>query len=75
MARMKDNEHPFFRPLWRRIAVVAACFIWAGIEYIGGSPTWTMMALAFGLYGVWQFFYAYKPIDEAKPPVDDEPKG
>lgn len=75
MPSMKNNEHPFFRPLWRRIAVVAGCFIWAGIEYVGGSQSWTMIALAFGLYGAWQFFYAYKPVDENKPPVDRLPGG
>ncbi|RVD46526.1 DUF3329 domain-containing protein, partial [Mesorhizobium sp. M8A.F.Ca.ET.023.02.2.1] len=26
---MKDYEHPFFRPLWRRVAVVAVCVIWS----------------------------------------------
>ncbi|TIU39371.1 MAG: DUF3329 domain-containing protein, partial [Mesorhizobium sp.] len=26
---MKDYEHPFFRPLWRRIAVVVVCLIWS----------------------------------------------
>ncbi|TIM59821.1 MAG: DUF3329 domain-containing protein, partial [Mesorhizobium sp.] len=26
---MKDSEHPFFRPLWRRVAIVAVCLVWA----------------------------------------------
>ncbi|RVD37518.1 DUF3329 domain-containing protein, partial [Mesorhizobium sp. M4A.F.Ca.ET.020.02.1.1] len=30
---MKDYEHPFFRPLWRRIAVVAVCLAWSVIEF------------------------------------------
>ena len=70
---MKDYEHPFFRPLWRRVAVVAVCVIWAIIEFASGTPFWGVIALGFAAYAVWQFFYLYKPVDgEAKPPV--EPK-
>ena len=29
---MKDVDHPFFRPLWRRIALVAVCLGWAGLH-------------------------------------------
>ena len=25
----KDQEHPFLRPLWRRVALVAFCAVWA----------------------------------------------
>lgn len=73
MARLKDYEHPFFRPLWRRIALVAACAAWAVIEYAGGSPTWGMIALAFAAYGAWQFFYLYKPPEESKPSDGENP--
>ena len=69
---MKDYEHPFFRPLWRRIAVVAVCVIWAIIEFASGTPFWGVIALGFAAYAVWQFFYLYKRVDGAKPPV--EPK-
>ncbi|TIT56050.1 MAG: DUF3329 domain-containing protein, partial [Mesorhizobium sp.] len=37
---MKDYEHPFFRPLWRRIAVVAVCLAWSVIEFASGTPFW-----------------------------------
>lgn len=73
MARLKDHEHPFFRPLWRRIAVVAACAVWAVLEYLGGSPTWGTIALSFAAYGAWQFFYLYKPADESEPADGKEP--
>lgn len=71
---MKDSEHPFFRPLWRRVAIVAACVFWAGLEYLGDSPTWAMIALGFAAYGFWQFFYIYKPADEPTPSGEVEPK-
>ena len=71
---MKDSEHPFFRPLWRRAAIVAVCVIWSIIEFATGTPFWGMIALGFAGYAVWQFFYLYNPADEAKPPVEAEPK-
>jgi hypothetical protein len=74
MAVTKDSEHPFLRPLWRRITLVAVCFIWAGLEYLGGSPTWSMIALAFGGYGAWQFFYMYKSVDETAPAAEPDTK-
>ncbi len=64
-ARLKDHEHPFFRPLWRRVAVVAACAVWAAIEFATGSGGWAMIALGFTGYAVWQFFYLYKPAPPA----------
>ncbi|ESW90589.1 DUF3329 domain-containing protein [Mesorhizobium sp. M1060] len=67
---MKDYEHPFFRPLWRRVAVVAVCVIWAGIEFASGTPFWGIIALGFAAYAVWQFFYLYKPVEESKAAPD-----
>jgi hypothetical protein len=58
---MKDMDHPFFRPLWRRVAVVVACVAWAGLELYGGSQTWGLIALGFAAYGACQFLWLYKP--------------
>ncbi|QKC93704.1 DUF3329 domain-containing protein [Mesorhizobium sp. NZP2298] len=71
---MKDSEHPFFRPLWRRVAVVAVCVIWSIIEFATGTPFWGVLALGFAGYGVWQFFYLYKPAEENKATAEPEPK-
>ena len=57
---MKDHEHPFFRPLWRRVAVVAVCLGWSIFEFATGASMWGTIALAFAGYAVWQFFYLYK---------------
>lgn len=62
---IKDSEHPFFRPLWRRIAIVVVCLVWAAVEFVTGAPFWGMIALGFGAYAVWQFLIAYNP------PVED----
>ena len=66
--RLKDYEHPFFRPLWRRVAVTCVCAGWAVFEFAANSPFWGMIALGFTAYAVWQFFYLYKaPENPAAP--------
>lgn len=63
---MKDHQHPFFRPLWRRIAVVAICVAWSIFEFASGAPYWGMIVAGFAVYAIWQFFYLYKePVPEA----------
>ena len=73
---MKDAEHPFFRPLWRRITIVVVCALWAALEFWAEEPFWGMIALGFAGYGAWQFLIDYKPPAENAPPaasnVDDK---
>lgn len=71
---MRNADHPFFRPLWRRIAVVVACLGWAALEFYGGSPSWGMIALAFTGYGAWQFLYAYEPPEPDRTAADPAEK-
>lgn len=56
-----DLNHPFFRPLWRRIAVVVLCLGWAVLEFISGTPFWGILFGGIGLYCVWGFFFAFNP--------------
>ena len=58
---MFDLNHPFFRPLWRRVAVVAVCLGWAGFELATGSPLWAVIFGGLGLYAAWGFFFAFDP--------------
>ena len=59
-----DASHPFFRPLWRRVAVVAACIGWALVEVITGSPGWAMLFGAAGLYAAYVLLIANRPEGE-----------
>lgn len=70
-----DAEHPFFRPLWRRVLVVAFCFGWAGFEFYNGSQTWGLIALAAAAYGVWSLFIAYNPPPEDTATKDSDTSG
>ena len=62
-----DVQTPFFRPLWRRLAVTAVCLAWTAVEIATGEVMWAMIFGAAGLYLAWQFFVAFRP-----PPGDRE---
>ena len=59
--QMLDVNHPFFAPVWRRVAIVVFCFGWAGVEFAFASPTWGMIVAVLGAYCVWQFFFVVPP--------------
>ena len=52
-----DQKHPFFQPLWRRIAIIAAVAVWLGFEVFYTKDTlWMSVATVMLIYGVWSFF-------------------
>jgi hypothetical protein len=58
--KLIDTQHPFYQPLWRRIAIVIAVAVWAGIELLlGGNPIWLTIAGALLVYTVWIFLIAW----------------
>lgn len=59
-----DFDHPFFRPLWLRVAIVGACLGWAALEIATGSPGWGVMFGAVGLYAGYRLFVTFAPRDE-----------
>lgn len=62
-----DVQTPFFRPLWRRIAVTAVCFAWTAVEIATGAVFWAILFGAASIYLAWQFFVVFRP-----PPDDGE---
>ncbi|MCC7321649.1 MAG: hypothetical protein IT542_11815 [Rubellimicrobium sp.] len=68
--KLLDVQHPFFVPLWRRVAVVALCLGWALVEFLQGSAFWGMLFGAVGVYCIHQFFVAFDPPqDRGDPPA------
>lgn len=65
-----DTNHAFFRPLWRRVAIVAVCLVWSVVEWANGQTVWGVMTLAIAAYAVWVFFVKFDPapVDENEPP-------
>jgi hypothetical protein len=51
--KLIDPDHWFFAAAWRRYAVTASCFIWAGIEAYLGGPLWAVLFGAAGVYSFW----------------------
>jgi hypothetical protein len=62
-----NQDHPFFRPLWRRIALVAFCAAWAVFEAVNDQGFWMMIAGGMAVYGAWIYLIAYKPKPDEKP--------
>ena len=53
---MLDLDHPVFLPLWRRVAVVALCLGWAGLDLARGALFWAVLFGGLGLYAANGFF-------------------
>jgi hypothetical protein len=69
---MKDAEHVFFRPLWRRIALVVFCAGWATFEFWNGQSFWGTLAAGMAAYAAVVFLINYKlPADPATRLVAD----
>jgi hypothetical protein len=67
-----DADHPFFRPLWRRIAVFVVCLVWAELEFFGGSQNLGVIALGFAGYAAYAYLFRYSPPNENKKPSTEE---
>jgi hypothetical protein len=61
MRRLLDLQHPWFRPIWRRVLVVAICLGWAIFELTDGAPFWAVLFGATGLYCAWVFVFDFHP--------------
>ncbi|MCV0395091.1 MAG: DUF3329 domain-containing protein [Rhizobiaceae bacterium] len=55
----RDKEHPFFRPLWRRVAIVAFCAAWAVWEVYNREMFWAVIVAAIAGYAAWTFLINY----------------
>ncbi|MGV4794775.1 hypothetical protein [Rhizobium sp. F40D2] len=56
-----DPNHPAYRRLWVRVAIVAVCFGWAAFEIVGGDPFWAVLSAAAGAYSFYMLFWTFKP--------------
>lgn len=70
MKNFFDFTHPFYRPLWRRVALVGFCLLWALFELSNNAPFWALIFGGVGLMMGYEFFL--KP---RKPPASDDHQG
>jgi hypothetical protein len=62
-----DPNHPFYRPLWIRIAIVAVCLGWAIIEASTREPFWAIIVGALGIYSAYKLLLTFSPEPLEKP--------
>lgn len=68
----KEQQHPFYKPLWRRVTIVAVIALWLCFElYMGSGGIWLAMAAGSLAYAVYTFFITW-PKDAG--PQDGEQK-
>ncbi len=61
---MKDffgTNHPFFRPLWRRVVVTLLVGGWTVVEFVNGAQFWGMLFAALTGAAIWGFFIDFNP--------------
>ena len=63
---IKDQEHPFLRPLWRRVVLVAFCAVWAAWEVYNGETFWATLAVGMAAYAAWTFLLSYPKPENQK---------
>lgn len=67
----KEQQHPFYKPLWRRVVIVAVIVSWLAFEiYKGSEGFWIAIAGAMLVYAVYTFFITWPkdtPEDDVRP--------
>ena len=54
------KDEPFYRPLWRRVAIVAVTGVWAVIETVySGDMLWMTLSIGLFAYSAWTFIISY----------------
>ena len=56
-----DESHPFYKPLWRRVALVGVLAGWTAFEvFYTQQPLWIMVAGALFAYTTWIFLISWR---------------
>lgn len=66
---MFDTAHPWFRPLWVRVLLLAVTGGWGLLELVSDSPGWAVLFLGIAGWVIWALFLTYEPPDQT---TDDE---
>lgn len=68
--KLLDTNHPFFKPLWIRLLVVAVTAGWALFEFQSGSIVWGMVFLVFAVLSAYGFFINFDPDEKERGPKE-----
>ncbi len=55
-SRLREGDHPFYKPLWRRLAIVGGLVAWSIYEglYVRDG-FWSVIAVGMLGYAIWMF--------------------
>ena len=70
MARAREQDHPFYKPLWRRVVIVIVIALWLAFELYMGSG-WLAVAAGALAYAVYTFFITWPKDAPKDSPKDD----
>ena len=66
MMKIIDQSHPFYKPLWRRSAIVAVVAGWAAFEvFYTREPFWMTIAAGVLAISLWTFLLSW-PKDSSR---------
>lgn len=68
---MFDFSHAFFRPRWRRIALVVFCMGWGVFELTNSAPIWAAIFFGFAGMSFWKLFLDQENIKKLDETGDD----
>jgi hypothetical protein len=58
--RQAGQNHPFYKPLWRRIVIVACTIAWVAFELLyGASGLWQALSIGVLAYCTWTFLVVF----------------
>jgi hypothetical protein len=59
--KLIDAGHPFYKPLWRRLLIVAIVAMWAAYEFlVSKEMLWMSLSAGMLAYAVWVFLIGWK---------------
>ena len=69
----KEQQHPFYKPLWRRVVIVVFIACWLGFEvYSGQDGMWVALSAGMLAYAIYIFFLTWPKEGTKEGPKDDE---
>ncbi len=72
MLKIFDFNHPFFKPLWIRIAVVAFSAAWGTFELVMGAQIWGYFFLGMAALSFYGLFITFEPREPEQEKTDGE---
>jgi hypothetical protein len=55
-----DRDHPFYKPLWRRVVLVGVLAGWVAFEiFVTKEPMWITVSLGLLAISVWLFLLTW----------------